>query len=364
MGELTRQDASPSLVDFVASVSGDTAVRVEESYGDGFVRLRVGEAERRQAKHDIRCVEDVVIEMLRNSRDAGASRIVLATTREGDARSLVMVDDGSGVPDAMRERIFDARVTSKLDSVHMDRWGVHGRGMALFSIRENARSARVMASGPGMGSSIRVDVDALELQERKDQSTWPTVGRGDDGEPVLKGPHNIVRTCCEFAMEERASCDVYLGSPAEALATLRSLALGSPDGSQLLFVDDPARVRVCDRPGIAGDASELASIGAGMGLDISERTAHRILAGQIKPLRPVTSKILHHAAPTGQRDVDLMRDRRGLKVSQDDVSEFSRILERDFDFIAERYYLSLASEPRIHVSRDRISVTFELEKHD
>ena len=52
---------TPSLADFVATVSGDSAIRVEESLGNGFVRLRVGEAERRQAKHDIRCAEDVVI---------------------------------------------------------------------------------------------------------------------------------------------------------------------------------------------------------------------------------------------------------------------------------------------------------------
>ena len=356
--------AAPSLADFVAEVSGDAAIRVEESYGDGFVRLRVGEAERRQAKHDIRCVEDIVIEILRNSRDAGASRIIVATTRDGDMRTLVVLDDGSGVPDSMRERIFDARVTSKLDSVHMDRWGVHGRGMALFSIKENARSARVMASGPNLGSSIRVDVDATALPERKDQSTWPTIGRGDEGEPVLRGPHNIVRTCCEFALEERSSCDVYLGSPAEALATMRALAQAAPDGSRLLFVDDPARAAVCDRPGIAGDARELAAIASSLGLDISERTAHRVLASQVRALRPVTARLQHHAGAPGPREVDLMRDRRGLKLSPADSEQFSRIMERDFDYIAERYYLSLASEPRVHVSHDRISVTFDLEKHD
>ena len=245
-----KAPAVPSLVDFVAAVSGDTAVRVEESLGEGFVRLRVGEAERRQAKHDIRCIEDVAIEMLRNSRDAGARRILVATTREGDTRSLVMIDDGSGVPDSMRERIFDARVTSKLDTVHMDRWGVHGRGMALFSIKENTRMARVMASGKGLGSSIRVEADATELPERKDQSTWPSVGRGDEGQTQLKGPHNIIRTCCEFALEERPNCEVYLGSAADVLSTARALVEQSPDRSRLLFVDGhraACRCRGCAR---------------------------------------------------------------------------------------------------------------------
>ena len=62
------------LVGFVASMGGERNLRVEENLGEGYVRLRVAEAERRQAKHDIRCVEDIVIEMLRNSRDAGAER--------------------------------------------------------------------------------------------------------------------------------------------------------------------------------------------------------------------------------------------------------------------------------------------------
>ena len=130
------------LASFVEATCGNGALRVEENLGAGYVRLRVAEAERRQAKHDIRCIEDVVIEMLRNARDAGARHIYVASSREGDTRTIVMLDDGSGIPANMHDRIFEARVTSKLESVHVDRWGVHGRGMALFSVRENVESAR------------------------------------------------------------------------------------------------------------------------------------------------------------------------------------------------------------------------------
>lgn len=353
-----------SLVDFVASVSGESTVRVEESLGDGFVRLRVGEAERRQAKHDIRCIEDAVIEMLRNSRDAGAHTIMLATSREGDERMVVMLDDGIGVPDSMRERIFDARVTSKLDTVHMDRWGVHGRGMALFSIKQNVKSATVMASGKNLGSSIRVDADATKLTERKDQSTWPTMAHNDEDSLALKGPHNIIRTCCEFALEERPAVEVYLGSAAEILATARALAEGSVDASKLLFTSDKETLPVLMRPALAGDAHELTEISMSLGLDISERTAHRILAGQIKPLRPVASRLTHHAGKPGSAEVDLMRDRRGLKIAEDDLEQFSRMMERDFDFIGERYYINLATEPRISVTKDKITVSFNLDKGD
>lgn len=362
--ESSSNQLGGSLVDFVASVSGESTVRVEESLGDGFVRLRVSEAERRQAKHDIRCVEDAVIEMLRNSRDAGAHTIFVATSREGDARTIVMLDDGIGVPESMRERIFDARVTSKLDTVHMDRWGVHGRGMALFSIKQNVKRAEVMTSGKNLGSSIRVDADATKLTERKDQSTWPTMAHSEEDSLALKGPHNIIRTCCEFALEERGGVEVYLGSAAEILATARVLAEGSVDASKLLFTTDKESLPVVMRPALAGDAHELSEIAESLGLSISERTAHRILSGQIKPLRPVAARLLHHAGKPGTTEVDLLRDRRGLKISKEDLEQFSRMLERDFDYLGERYYINLSTEPRISVTKDKITVSFTLEKGD
>ena len=199
------------LISFIASMSGEGNLRVEENLGDGFVRLRVSEAERRQAKHDIQHVEDIVVEMLRNARDAGAKSIYVATMKEEGARTLLFLDDGSGVPTEMRERIFDARVTSKLESMKMDRWGVHGRGMALFSIRQNTRSSRVVASGVNLGSSFCIVADTNTLPERADQSTWPQTAKDEQGVlACVRGPHNIARAVCEFACEELLRCLSWL----------------------------------------------------------------------------------------------------------------------------------------------------------
>ena len=172
-----------SLLGFVSSLGGGDPLRVEENLGDGYVRLRVLEAERRQAKHDIRCVEDVLIELLRNARDAGARKVLVASAREGALRTLVVLDDGCGIPEEMQERVFDARVTSKLDSVHVDRWGVHGRGMALFSIRENAESAEVLASAPGRGTAVRVVCDTGSLP----------VHLAEAGVPRARGRRGVAR---------------------------------------------------------------------------------------------------------------------------------------------------------------------------
>ena len=40
------------------------------------------------------------------------------------------------------------------------------------------------------------------------------------------------------------------------------------------------------------------------------------------------------------------------------------IMERDFAFVGDRYYLSLLSDPKVRVGRGRITVTFELDGSD
>ncbi len=345
--------SSSSLLGFVSSMGGGDGLRVEESLGEGFVRLRVSEAERRQAQHDIRCIEDAVIELLRNARDAGARRIFVATSREGDTRTVVVLDDGVGIPDDMRERVFDARVTSKLDTAHIDRWGVHGRGMALFSIRENCEVAEVVDSSVGGGSSIRVVSDVRELTERADQSKWPSVGKSDGDS--LTGPHNIPRTCCEFALEERDRCRVYVGSPAEVAATVRArVRVGDVSGDSVRHV----------LGGLveAGDAPSFRAAAESVGLSMSERTAYRILSGEIRPLRHALL-VLDAASGKGSGQRAAAAGPRP-SISKEDANSFAKSLSSDFAALGEKYYLELVGEPRIRVSEGRITVSFDIAEQD
>lgn len=357
---------STDLTGFVASMGGERALRVEESLGAGYVRLRVAEAERRQAKHDIRSVEDIVIELLRNSRDAGARHIYVATSKEGALRTITILDDGQGIPKDMQEKIFEARVTSKLESMHMDRWGIHGRGMALYSIKENCESAQVVASAPGFGSVIQIVVDTTKISERVDQSTWPTCGLNEDGlKTTVKGPHNIIRTCCDFALEVKGSCEVMLGSAAEIAATARRRISQTLDIADLLFVEGFENVPILERFRAAADATELSEVCKSLGLSMSDRTAHRIIAEQIKPLRSVYAQVSHTVEPEGvSREIDLMKDHRGLKMSKADISSFSRKMEQSFAELSEKYYVSLTSEPRVRVSKNKIVVTFDIESQE
>jgi len=354
-----------SLLDFVSSVSGDQYVKVEETLGDGFVRLKVSEAERRQAKHDIRSFEDVVVELLRNSRDAHARRMYVASSRESDTRTFTVVDDGVGVPPAMHERIFEPRVTSKLETMVMDRWGVHGRGMALFSVRSNVERAELAASDAHKGAALLVVSDTTNLPEKADQSKWPTIEIDpESGHPrVGTGPHNIIRRVVEFAVEH-PDLDVYLGTPTEIVATMVAHARNRLDARQLLFCDDPKDLAVWQRPAVAADAAELVRIASGIGLTISERTAHRVLGGELAALDSVLETVAPAPEAPDPRRPDIYRDRRGLRVHHTDIREFQRRLEDAFDLIAERYYLHLSGEPKVTIGRDSITVRFPVEKDD
>lgn len=338
------------LISFIASMSGEGNLHVEENLGEGYVRLRVSEAERRQAKHDIQHVEDIVIEMLRNARDAGADKVYLATTKEDGVRTLVFLDNGSGVPQDMQERIFDARVTSKLESMKMDRWGVHGRGMALFSIKQNTDEARVVTSDVDLGSVFKVSVATNHLGERADASSWPQAVKDEDGHYVCaRGPHNIIRAACEFALEELRACDVYIGV---SVRDCRDAACAGLQPSRCFTSFVYRRRSRASRGRSSGSCfgcEDFIRICSGLGLEMSERTAHRILAGQIKPVRGVTARLLrerdsssHASAP-----VDLAKDRRGLRIAKDDMAQFSRAVERDFNDLASRYYLNLCGDPKI-----------------
>lgn len=357
---------SDELLGFVSAVSGESFLKIEENLGEGYVRLRISEAERRQAKHDIRCVEDIVVELLRNSRDAHAQKMFLATSREGDLRSIVLIDDGVGIPDAMRDLIFEPRVTSKLDTMVMDQWGVHGRGMALYSIRSNAVEAQIAASGAHKGAAISVITEATKLGERADQSTWPTIEFDEAGAPhVARGPHNIIRRAVEFAIE-CPGVDLYVGTPTELLATMSSECRREVDPSTLLFCDDETRLPVWQRAALAADAADLVRIAESVGLPVSERTAHRILGGEISPLKPLrfTPARAGSSKNGNGTATDIYRDRRKLTIHPADMAEFQARLEDAFDLLADRYYLHLKAVPRVSLNGDELRVRFEVEKDD
>lgn len=356
-----------SLPSFIEQVTGDSHLRVESDLGGGFVRLLSSEAERRQAKQDIRSVEDIVIEMLRNSRDAGAHLIFVSTAREGSLRRLTIIDDGQGIPASVQEAIFEPRVTNKLDTGHMDRWGMHGRGMALFSIRENTVEARVAASAPGLGAALTVAADTSVLPERTEQSALPHFALSEEGRPVMRGPRNINRMVAEFAWEERQSCQVFLGSPNEIAATLvvRGRAALDATAAASLGAGNHEGVPLCLRSALCDTPAALAQQAALLGLEMSERSARRILDGQIAPAPPFLARLdLPGTQATGATASSasdaavLPADARGLKVDAGDLQAFASRLADAWRPLARAYFLEEGVEPQVRVGKDGIRVFF------
>ena len=356
-----------SLEQFVASVCGESHLRVETDLGDGFVRLRSSEAERRQAAQDIRCSEDIVIEMLRNARDANARNIFVATGKEGTLRRLVMIDDGDGVPEHLQTAIFEPRVTSKLDTMHMDKWGVHGRGMALYSISVNAKSARLVASGKRLGSSFVIESDTSKLGEKTDQSTFPIFERKDEGNVVVRGPKNIIRTACEFAIESRNRCNVFMGSATEIAAVL--LAYGRAVGTIAVSgssAHDPSerKIPVCRRLACAHDPASFRREAEMLGLVMSERSARRVLDGTIAPIDALIEQIVSKnpgmkaASPSEPKPRKVTRKHpKAIQLSDEDRSRFASDIVKAYGRLADSYYLNADVDADVKVTKDVIHIT-------
>ena len=327
--------------------------------------MRTSEAERRQAAQDIKCTEDIVIELLRNARDAGAKHIFVATTTDQNKRHLIVIDDGSGIPVKMHEKIFEPRVTSKLDTSHMDKWGLHGRGMALFSVHENAEEARVVCSEPDKGTSIGVVTDTNMLGEKTDQSSFPEFIMTDGATVSVRGPRNINRCVCEFALEENGVCDVYLGSPSEIIAVLYEYGRATLNKLDRLFTKDANALPVVKRLGLAADPEDLAVKAKEIGLDVSERTARRIMNESIDPAPNVLSRvrITQSSVPVKNKRKHAT-SRQGIRITADEKSIVGNAALKGFSEIAGNYYLESDVEAKVQVSGSVLRISIPLIEED
>jgi hypothetical protein len=158
---------------------------------------------------------------------------------------------------------------------------------------------------------------------------------------------------------------VRLGSPAETARAMLDFGQKRISDKELFFVDGLSAVALPNRFAAASGAEELAGAAVALGLDISERTAHRILQGSIAPapdvLRELEARRLAQggaAAAAGGAGVP----QKGLKISKGDMDLFARKLEEAFEVISERYYVSLLESPKISVSKSGIKASFEIDR--
>ena len=78
--------------------------------------------------------------------------------------------------------------------------------------------------------------------------------------------------------------------------------------------------------------------------------------------KPWSSASCRRGGGAPAASVDLLRDRRGLKVAPSDLADFTQALRSAFGILGERYYLGLRGEPQVRIARDSVVVTFDIEK--
>lgn len=344
---------SDKLIDFVTNLAGDRFLKVENDLGDGFFRLNIGEAERRQAKHDIRSVEDVVVELVRNSRDAGAGRIFLASAKEtSGARNLTILDDGAGVPESCHGLIFEPRVTTKIDNFIEDRFGVHGRGMALYSIRSNVEEVRLVNSSVNRGAILKLIINTNRLRERKDQSTFPKIKMSGEKTRIVSGPHNIWRHLVELSLET-PSLHIFFGTGAEILATLIAQSKKAPGKS--------ANAPICLEIGVVADPEALSRTALNqLGLKVSSRNCRRVLDGDIQPVHSIACCLRR----TAGQPVNIVKKRTLGSIAEDDLDAFAQAISETFRTLGEKYFLTMAGKPKIKHAKGEIRINLSLERED
>lgn len=273
---------------------------IEEDLGQGYVRLSIGEAHARQAQQDIRSVEDIARELLRNAYDADAHNIFIALSSSNNMRSLLVLDDGHGIPKQLWSRIFEPRVTSKQASFHPDLWGMHGRGMALYSIAQQSNSARVVTSKLQAGSVIAVQCSLSTISEKADQSSFPTLEYRNDSLHV-RGARNIYRCCLEFALYAQPRCRIFVGTPTEMLTTIYHVyahACSHTSATTQSPTPCEENQQACVSSALIASLAQAKSVSSlhtkaqALGFDVSLRTARRVFDNTLTPQSDILQRAL------------------------------------------------------------------------
>jgi hypothetical protein len=212
--------------------------------GSGFARLTGQEGARRTPSH-LDSVEDALLELVRNARDAGAQNVFVASTLKlRRYRTLTVLDDGTGIPETHRALIFEPGVTTRHLSPALNdhRQASHGSGLSLYHIKNAALSADVLSSSSP--TAIRATFDTHTLPERSLQST------------SRPSQTNLRATLQRFAADD---LNLYYAPPARILASLLNNRI----------IQWPATT------------SELRARALALGLEVSLRTAQRVWRGEI-----------------------------------------------------------------------------------
>jgi signal transduction histidine kinase len=105
-------------------------------------------------------IEAVLTALLENSRQAGAPLASIAARADGSTVTLTVSDDGPGIPESDRERVFEPFFTGRRDS------GGTGLGLAIVRSLLSSVNGTVEAMPITRGASFRVRLPKFEGGKR------------------------------------------------------------------------------------------------------------------------------------------------------------------------------------------------------
>ena len=228
--------------------------------GAGFARLTGVEGARRGPSR-ITHVEDALLELVRNARDAGATRIYVASSLKGRRfRTLTVIDDGHGIPESHRDLILEPGVTTRHLNPVIEPGDpsvpTHGAGLSLYQIKGLSLGTRVLSTSSP--TSIQATFDTSAIPERTLQSAT---------RPSKSNLRATLERFTETTNAQSPRLHSYYGPPARILATL---------------LDH----RIIQRP---RDSAGLRNTALGLGLEVSVRSVQRVLRGEVRPVEGVSA---------------------------------------------------------------------------
>jgi hypothetical protein len=291
--------------------------------GAGFARLSGVEGLRRSPGR-LRSVEDALFELLRNSRDAGARNVYVASSLGARRfRHLVVIDDGRGIPETHKQLVFEPGVTTRhlnpvpespAQELPRAQNTPHGAGLSLYHVKNLALSAEVLsASSPTV---VKIVFDTRLLPEKRLQSN------------TRPSKTNLPATLTRFLAETGPNPPhLYHASPSRILSRLlKHRIIQTRQESQ----------------GNDGEARRVREEALGLGLQVSLRTVQRVLGGGISAAGEVTIDSLSEGRDlVGEKPSVARQDDPGgpiLSVGAEDLAEIRAVLGR----AAGSSYLELA----------------------